>query len=407
MNPLQTIGIVVLVSTSLSHGQDAVRDLVAPDVTAPSGFDSIPGTAPGTFADGFTEYLDGWDFGVSTGLYYSSDVTRGGRALPGTSASDTILFVGTSATYRSAGRRWWFGGGLDLGYQQYFENSQFSGFTYGANVQGGFDGGKVDASGSLNYSFDRGGNRNFNGFSENARLSANLQLGYTLSPKTKIDGRFSTDLISPQQTGNGNTNTMRLDISGLWKATPLTTIGLGIAWSEQGGDRQGDRTTLGPVLRINYKLSSKIALNSSFGLDFVEYSAGGDEIGYDIRIGANYRASALWGMNLTFFAGTEPQGNFAGGFRDIANLRLGYNRRLGRNQLNLGVSWETSTLSNPAGVAVGNGDRDYLSFDASLSRAIPLIRGGGTVFFNWQDQSGNAANSYDAFTLGVSLFSSF
>jgi hypothetical protein len=396
---------------------DSRPELSAPEVRAPSGFADMPEG----FDGGAASVLDGWDFGATTGFYYTSNVTQGGRAglLGGVGAGDQddfVASVGTSARYRSGGRRWWFGGGVNLGYSQYLNNDDFSGPVYGADVSAGFQGGRVSVNGSLGFGLQRGGNRNVGGFTERLSLTGSLGANYEYSSKTSIDGRLSTDLISPQDNNGSESSSVRGDVSALWRATPLTTVGLGVAWSHQGGGNRADRRTIGPVLRLDYKASQKIALNSSFGLDFVDFSGGGgggvpagsqgSDISYDISLGASYQASPLWGMNLSVFGGTRPDESLAGGFRETISVRLGYNRRILRSSLNLGVSYETSSQSGST-VRGGAADRDSVGFDASLSREIPVIRGSGSVYCNWRDQSGGGGNAFDSTTVGVSLSSSF
>lgn len=393
-------------------------ELSAPEVRAPTGFAEMPAG----FDGGLGSVLEGWDFGVTTGFSYTSNVTQGNRAgqfetevdAGADDQDDFIASVGTSASYRSGGRRWWFGGGVNLGYSEYLNNEDFSGLTYGANLSAGFQGGRVSVNGSLGFGLARGGNRNVGGFTERISVNGSLGANYRYSTKTSIDARVSTDLISPQNDNGSESSAVSGDVSAMWRATPLTSVGLGVGWSLQGGGNRADRRTIGPVLRLNYTLSQKIALNSSFGLEFVDFSGGGgvpadgqgSDVSYNISLGASYQASPLWGMNLSVFGGTRPDESLAGGYRETISVRLGYNRRILRSSLNLGVSYETSSQSGSTVLGTA-ADRDSIGFDASLSRAIPVIRGSGSVFFNWRDQSGGGGYAFDSTTVGVSLSSSF
>lgn len=396
--------------------QDAIRDLVAPEASAPSGFSGVP-VAGGGFGDSWSDRaLDGWTFGAASSMYYSSNISQSGRRglaggggfRPGNlEDDDVVLTLSTSASYRSPNPDRWLGGSLNLGYAQYLNNDDFSGPVYGATIQGGIGGGRLTGSGNLGFNFNRGGNRNVGGFAEQISVNGSLAARYRYSPKTSLAANYSTNLISQESAGGNDTDSHRLSLTADWQATPLTSLGAGFAASLQSGSASQERTTLGPVVTVNYKLSQKIALNSSFGLDFVTGGAGDDDIGYDVRIGASYRASALWGMNLSLFGGTIPDNGFGGGFRDTWSVRLGYNRRILRSQLNAGISWETSTQNTANRPAANNGDRDFLSFDLSLSRPIPVIRGSGSIFFSWQDQSGNGSANFDGYTVGLSASTSF
>jgi hypothetical protein len=239
---------------------------------------------------------------------------------------------------------------------------------------------------------------------ENKSFNGALRASYSLSPKTSLDASLGHSISVPDGgfTTTGSTN---FSISALWKATPLITVGPGVGWGWQGGDTQATRKTVGPLLRLSYKLSQKVALDGNFGVDFAEFGdTGRSDTSFSNSLGLNYRASSLWGMNLSFSQGTQADGASAGNFSETTAWRIGINRKIRRATLGLGLSYETNVSVTPTG-AGGAGGRDFLSFDSSLSMPVFWQRAQASTFISWSQESGS--REWDGFRLGISLSAAF
>ena len=321
---------------------------------------------------------------------------------------DFIFSFAPFINYRTVGGDWFFSVGGGLNYSEYVNNSEYSGLGYNGTLGAGYAGGKFNVNTSLNYSFDRGNNRYASySFVEQHRFSAAVALGYEISSKTSLDGTFSYNWSEPDGEGiaYNDTDSLRAGMSAMWKATPLFRIGPGVAYTRSSGDSHITRETWGPTLTADYRLGAKISLNAMVGLDFVEFdgeNADSDET-ISSNVGLSYRASSLWGMNLSFYRNTYADGYTAGAYRESTGIRAGYNRKIRRATFNAGVGYENSDTSG-ATVAGQDWSQDY--FNADVSLGMPFMkRWNGSVFFQWRDESGRYDG--DGYRTGVNLTVTF
>jgi hypothetical protein len=122
-------------------------------------------------------------------------------------------------------------------------------------------------------------------------------------------------------------------------------------------------------------------------------------------LGVSYRPSPLWDVGLSLLRDNRASYNVAGQFEEVTALRLNYNRRIRRANWNLGVSWESTTVSNDNAVASGQ-DREYFSIDTSLGMPIFRNTTQAVVFCGYRDEStGN--RPWDSFQVGLGLTRSF
>lgn len=395
--PLLVITLPALLLPSRGAGQD----LEAPLVAAPSGFSELPA---GVLPAG-NLLLEGLAYSVSTGYTYDSNLFQGSGKPGSPIENDIILSFSPGMTYRTQGSTWTLGLAGSLNYSSFLDQDDLGGLGYNTAVDLSYSKKPLTVAASLSYGLDRGVNRNYgSNFVENERFSGSLRASYVLSPKTSIDARLGHSISLPDG-GFTTTGSTSFDITAMWKATPLISVGPGIGWSWQGGDTQSTRETVGPLLRLTYKLSQKVALDGSFGVDFAEFGdTGRSDTSFSNRLGINYRASSLWGMNLSLSQGTEADGSSAGNFRETMAWRIGMNRRIRRASLGLGLSYETNESVTPTG-AGGAGERDYLRFDSSLSMPVFWQRAQASTFISWNQESGS--REWDGFRFGVSLSAAF
>ncbi|MGE9270114.1 MAG: hypothetical protein ACQKBU_04860, partial [Verrucomicrobiales bacterium] len=377
-----------------------------PPVKAPSGFDPVLSIG----LPGQAEVLRGWTFGVNGSVSYDSNVRRtsGGG---GGDDGDVVSTVDLVATYRSPGESLWYSGSVRLGYSTYSNESSFNGFNYGLDGSAGYSGARLTTVLGLSLTFDRGGNHYFNDFTEQLRLTGNLSASYRISPKTSLTGSLSTDLMNPEtEAGTGDrTGELQARLGADWQATMRTNLGAGLSWSQDGGQNHTTRNSFGPYMNVGYEASQKVSLNARFGIETASYDVAGadDDIDYEVNISANYKANDIWGMSLSVYAGTDADGTTPGAYRDSVSVQAGYNRKILDYALELTAGWTRSDQFQPVsfGPSIDTGVEDYLSFDASLSRPIPVIRGVGSVFLGYSDQLGG--DGFESFRFGVNVGTSF
>ena len=401
--PRHSLSAACLWATCLAAPLGA-QDFLLPIPVPHSGFVGDSG-----FADTGMSVLGGLSYGLFSTLAYDSNVGATGSpaAGGGEGEADTILTLGPSISYRNPGGDFTFGGNLSLSDTTYFNNSDLGGLGYSGSANVGYSGGRFQLSGTISSSLSQGSNFNYdNAYTETLAFSTGIALSYTLSRKTSINSAFSYSWSEPSQEDFSTTYNAGLNVAAMWRYSPLTSIGPGLAWSLSGGSDQQDRQSLGPTVNIAYRLSTKVSANGTFGMQFAE-SGGGDsqDDSFTTNLEINYRASSLWGMNLALSTGTTANGGIGGGYEDSTSFRFGYNRKIRRATLNLGTSYQSSDISGASAAAADN--RDNISFDSSLGMLILSNRVNASIFYNWRDSFGDSALSADGFRVGLSLSTAF
>lgn len=374
--------------------------------TPPDGFAN---RGPGFTSGNFAKALGGFGWGASLTTTYDSNINMGRQGPLGTGDQDDfIASLSTTFNYRSTGPEWYYAVNGSVGYNHYFDMSDYSGPSYGAGFLLGYNGAKLQGTLNLAYSYSEGFNRYNAGYVEQGNLAATLSAAYRLSAKTSLTFGMGTTLIGSEGSGSGDTNDFNVSTGLMWQYSPLLSFGPGVRYTSQSGDRQGDRTSIGPYLAANYELTSKVSLNSQLGVDFSDYSGlgGGSDESLFASVGLNYRLSELWAFSLALSQSTQPQNSFAGGYRETLSIRAGATRQIRRAALNLGVSWETDDYAASGAIAGTQSGGDYYTFDASLGMPVFRDRATASIFFRYSEDDGGLGG-WDGYQIGISLGASF
>lgn len=380
--------------------------------TAPSGFSMLPGAPAGASAGSGSvaalgeNILDGFTVTTTLAGTYDSNITQSPGPPLGPIEDDFILSLGGRVDYLSKSSDWTFGGGYRGSYNEYLSNSEFSGYNQGGGVVVNYEGGRFSASFTGGITLDQGSNRNYSSaFVKQTSYTAALNARYRLSPKTSLQGNIGETFTTASGGNFEDTESFDIGASALWKYSPLTELGPGLRYTYRSGSSQTGRTSIGPTLTVNYKLSSKVALNSRVGMDFASYQDGGSaDPTFAASIGLNYEASKLWGMNLSLYRDTQADTSLAGAYTEVTSLRLGYHRKVRRATLNLGAGYDMNRSERPSVAGGGAGDdRDFFTVDGSLGMPIFKNTSYGSVYFRYGDQSSSSTDSWDAFQMGFSI----
>lgn len=382
---------------------------------APSGF-STPTQVPNSFPtagsvtadDAGEKILRGFTVSTSFSGTYNSNVTQspGGSVAP--IKGDFIMGFGGVVSYLSKASSVTFGGTYSGTYNQYLSESDFSGYNQGASGVVNYTGARLTAALTAGVAYDEGSNRNYaSAFVKQTSVNTGLTANYRLSRKTSLQGNLGYAFTTASGGNFNDTESFDLGTAALWKYSPLTEIGPGIRYTYRSGSTQTGRTSIGPTVNINYKLSTKVALNSRLGMDFASYEDGGSaDPTFSASVGLNYQASRLWGMNLTYYRDTQADPSTAGNFDEISSVRIGYHRKIRRATLNLGMGYDTNRSQGSNGGSNGS-DRNYFTSDASLGMAIFSNTTFASIFLRYADQSSNDNNSFDSVQTGFSINRSF
>lgn len=369
--------------------------------TWPRGFAASPGSLLSDSV--FSDIQEGLGFSASLSGTYDTNPSQGYGPVEDSGEGDFFMTLGGAVNYLSRASTWTYGARYAGGYSQYFNQSELSGYHQNAGASVNYTGGPLTASLNVGIDFGSGANRYYQSVVDEISYNYSLHARYRISRKTSLAGNFSQRITSASGSGNSDTQSFDLGASALWKYSRLTEIGPGLRYTSRSGDSSQERTSIGPTVTVNYELSKKVSLNSRLGMDFAQYEGGenADPSLYS-SIAFNYRASRLWGMNLSLLRDNQASYASAGEFEEFLALRLGYNRKIRRAMWNLGMGWETRSTEDS-----DSPDRDYLTLDTALSMPVFADTCNASLFMRYSDQSGAVNQSWDSLQTGLSISRSF
>ena len=405
MSPLRPVFHVLcgllLCGAGLLRAELAPSGISKPWVSAPASL--IAGAGP---VEEGGRFLQGLSVGIRSTWTYDSNVNQGNeRDLR--VESDWLLSLAPTVSWETAVRDLTLRLNGSANYDHYAELDDYSGLDYQGGVVLGYQGGPLALDGSVNYASVQGVDRYAGGLTEDQSLGLSLKARYDLSLKTSFDASFTTrDSTATRQTGAAlerETSQTEFRLGALWQATPLVRLGPGLRSTLGTTDTEGDRSTVGPMLRVDYLLNEKVELTSRFGLDFVEFDGGGSEQFTSAALGLKYRLDALWSFSFDLSRDVQPDLNAGGGFRESTQWRLGIIRKILALQLDLGLGAETAEFSREAAGAT-RAPVDFLTFDAGLGMPVLGERGQARIFLRRQDSSSqDPRRDWSGFQSGVSF----
>jgi hypothetical protein len=375
----------------------------------PTGYSNPVGMGDYSMFDLFGESpLQGLAYSASLTGTYDSNPRLGYGGPNQTSDSDFFATLGGSISFRTKASALNFGASYSGNYNQYFNQSELSGYNQNGSLSASYDGGSLTARLNLGLSSNDGANRYYEASVQQYTYNYSLTASYRIGTKTSLDGNigqtFTDSNGAYQSTGSFDSG-----LSAMWHYSDRTQFGPGIRYTTDSGQTDNFRTTIGPTITMNYLLTGKISLNSRIGLDFVQFDQGADDTSMSASIGLHYKASEKWGMSLSYYQDGQASPGYANGTQEIANLSLQYHRQILRATWNLGVTYEmgaSGTNVNPNGSDV---DSDYFSVTTGISMPV-FNTASARLFMSWdQNGGGYSGTSGDdsRFQVGAGLTWSF
>ena len=380
----------------IAVAQDALSGLPA----LPSGFYEAAATVIGE-QEG--PRLGELDLSLNLSALYDTNVTQGNEDGLRPEESDFLVQPTLAGSYEIGPGNWQIGATGSLSRINYLETDGLNATVYSAGLLGQYQTGKVTASLETGYALNAGVNRLAGAFLEQKTFSNSARINYRLSSKTSAEVLWTQQSSENETEGFSDTSSNTFNAAALWQATPLVRLGPGFRYGVRTGFEDDEFTVAGPLLRADYNLSAKVNLTSSVGLDFSDSPSGEAEL-LNWRVGLNYRASALWGVNLKMVRDTQATWITGGGFDQISSYSFGYTRKIRRTNLQLRVAYVDRDPQGSTGAALGF--RDSTSVDYTASLGFPII--GDEVDLNvnlaWRDLTTlDDLQSWDGFQSGFSL----
>ena len=363
-----------------------------------SGFSRVTSLSSLVSASGKNER--GLELTLGLSSLYDSNLTQ----LPDGGESDWILTPEIAAEYQVGNSRWNLGARGKLSYDSYQQRDDFDDASYLLDFYGGYQSKKLDASFTTGISSTSGINRLAAGFIEQSSFKNSLEASYRFSRKTSLNVNWDQRLTESQTEGYGDTSSETAAFSALWQATPLISIGPGFRYGLRTGNDDEEFTVMGPTLRLDYKLSTKIKLQSTIGIDYSDSPYSSDETLLNWSLGLNYRASSLWGFDLESIQDTRATLSTGGGFDEISSFRLNYWRKIRRARIELGVAYEDRSATDSQLSLIVPRDFEYLTLSAAMSLPVFRDRADLKIHVKWRDQDeADGDSSWDGVQTGLSL----
>lgn len=387
----------------VGFSQDVLREMP----TLPTGFMEQSSAGPDLFGETDLSNLHG---SVALNVLYNSNVNNGtdDGVGPRKKESDTLVSPGLNLSYVRENQEWRLGADASVTHQQFLSESQFNTTNYSLNAFGGYQSKILVATFNASYSSQGGVNRINGAFLEQNTFSTGLMARYQFSGLTSLLLSWNQSDTDSQTGGFNDMSSNTVNLSALWQATPLLSIGPGVRYGVRSGDQTGgDFTVVGPTIRFDYTLQETLKLRSSIGYDFTD-SPSGDSTLMNWSASLDY-TRGLWGLSLSAVRDTQATFVAGGGFDLSTAYQLAYSRQLGfGGVLGLNASYNVRDPES-GGVAVGNArDSEFIRLGASLSFPVFADRANFNTNLSWNEQSAQDGNfTWDGFQAGAGLSWSF
>ena len=374
-------------------GQGQAQVQTSPPPALPSVFTA--GSAIASASGRTSKSDDGLAFTLGFTSLYDSNVTQvsSGRE------SDWIFTPSLQAEYSLGNSSWKLGARSSVEYNSYQNRADFSATDYSFRGFGAYKSKKVDVTFSSGLASTSGFNRWANEFVEQLAFDTRFKANYHFTGKTSLQASWDNRAIESQTEGYGDTSSETATLSAIWKATPLISLGPGFRYGTRTGNDDEVLTVMGPTLRLDYQLSTKVKFRSSLGLDYSDSPFTGEDTLVNWSVGLNYRASSLWGFDLEANQDTRATLSTGGGFDEISSYRLNYWHKIRRARLELGVSYQDRNPTDSQQTFVGLRDSQYLTLSTAVYRDQAKL----TLRVNWRDQVAADDLSWDGFQTSLGL----
>ena len=344
--------------------------------------------------------LAGLDFTLRLNTLYDSNVAQ--QALD--PESDWLITPAVQASYELVNSRWKLGARAGLEHDFYQKRDEFSATNYSLRAYGGYRSQKVVASFTSGISSTSGFNRLTSSFIEQFSYGSGLLASYHFTGKTSLFASWNQRTTESQTRGFGDTSSVTTGLSALWRMSPLLTVGPGFRNGTRTGVGDEEFTVMGPTLRLDYQLASKVKLRSSFGIDTADSPFSGEDTLLNWSAALTYRASSLWGFDLEMIRDSQASIAQGGGFDEVTSYRFNYWRKIRTARAQLGVSFEDRNPTDSQPTLVGVRDSKYLALSAALTFPVYQDQADLTLSVAWRDLSTTAGNSsWDGLQSGLGI----
>ncbi len=155
------------------------------------------------------------------------------------------------------------------------------------------------------------------GFFTGTAISLGLQGSYQLAPRTTVNAGWSSSVtdygesVGDTGTAGGSSvgfNGYSANLGASWAATERLSFGPSLSYSTSSSDTTEDFSTWGFSMVGSYKMSEKIQVAASMGIQYADYSQEGESGGLSPTgsLNANYQINDLWSWSSSIQSGLTP-----------------------------------------------------------------------------------------------------
>jgi hypothetical protein len=389
-------GFVMLLASPFLYADDIAGGLPS----LPSGFaNAVTGSSALKSTSAFE---GGLDFSLNLNSLYDTNVTQASGT--DSEVSDFVVNSDLRAAYLAGNTSWKLGADANLGYRKHFERTDFSDFTYGLTLYGGYQSKKTVASFSTSLSSQSGVNLESATYLDQLSFQNRFLLRYRLSGKTSLLASWNQTSSESQTAGFNDTSSWTADLSAIWRATAKVNLGPGIRYGVRGGSNNSELTVIGPTLRLNYDLTTKVSLRSTLGMDFSDSPFADSTELFNWSVALTYKASSFWGFDLSMIRDTQATFSQGSGFDEITSFELNYWRRIRRSRATLGITYQDRAATDALLSSAGARGSEYITFTAGYSMPIFKSQASLNLNLSYRDFGADASDrSWDGMQSGLGI----
>lgn len=223
------------------------------------------------------------------------------------------------------------------------------------------------------------------GFFTGTAISLGIQGSYQVAPRTTMNAGVSSSIVdygeSAGDTGSAGGSAVGLgsytaNVGGAWAATERLSFGPSLSYSVNSSDTTADFNTWGFSMVGSYKVSEKIQMAASLGVQYSDYSEEGQSGGISPTgsLNATYQINELWSWGGSIQSGLTPSPTGVNYVINGWSLSSSLSRQLLIGSIGLGLNMDFSNFDSvgPTGAFPQNQDAQQ-NLGLSLNYARPLF----------------------------------
>jgi hypothetical protein len=173
-----------------------------------------------------------------------------------------------------------------------------------------YNGSRLKAAASASYLETSGNDRFVRDLFTTATTRGQLLLNYELSGRTSLESSIIWEKLDRQDTRNriyNDDNTVSLQLSALWQATPISRIGPSVRIGSTSSTLSPDRTFVDGLLRWDYESSALLKFSAQAGMQWISFhGANGSTWRPSAALTGQYDLNPLWQLSMRAYSQSSP-----------------------------------------------------------------------------------------------------